>query len=366
MGKHDDKTEKPTGKRKREARQKGQVAVSRELSSWFVALAATLMLPLLFRSAENRMVGLVASVMSVTGSPTPQGALRVLGTGLADVVILVLPVAGGFGIIGVLVSVAQTGGLFSLKAATPKFSRVNPLAGLKRLFSAQSLWQLAKQAIKIAVLVIISYKVVGQLGRSIVGSQPVDITPIITYAGSEILGLVRDVSAVGLALALVDYGIQRRRHTKSLMMTKLEVKEESRQSEGDPLVKREVRRKQWKMSRARMIAAVAGADVIVTNPTHYAVALRYKTSQGGTPQVVAKGVDEVALRIREEAAKHGIPIVEDRPLAQAIFAACEVDDFIPKELYVAVARVLAFIFTLPAVVRNSGTVHRRLTSALVA
>lgn len=366
MGKHDDKTEKPTGKRKREARQKGQVAVSRELSGWFVALGATLILPMLFRSGESRIVALFASVMSVTTSPSPQGALRVLGSGLADVVMLVLPVAGAFGVIGVLVSVAQTGGLFSLKAATPKFSRINPLAGLKRLFSAQSLWQLAKQAIKITMLVIISYQIVGQLGRTTVGGQPVDITPIISYAGSKILGLVHDVSAVGLALALVDYGIQRRRHTKSLMMTKLEVKEENRQSEGDPLVKREVRRKQWKLSRARMMAAVAGADVIITNPTHYAVALRYKTSQGSAPQVVAKGVDEVAKRIREEAVKHHVPIVEDRPLAQAIFAACEVDDFIPKELYVAVARVLAFIFTLPAVVRNSGTVHRRLTSALVA
>lgn len=366
MGKNDDRTENPTGKRKREARQKGQVALSREVSGWVVALAATLMLPLLLRSGETRMVALFADALNVTASPSPQGDLSVLGAGLLDVLELVLPIAGGFLVIGVLVSVAQTGGLFSLKAASPKFSRINPLAGLKRLFSVQSLWTLAKQALKIAALVIIAYKIVGQLGRTIVGSQPVDIAPIITYAGSQILGLVRDVAAVGLLLALVDYAIQRKRHKKSLMMTKVEVKEENRQSEGDPLIKREIRRKQWKFSRARMIAAVAGADVIITNPTHYAVALRYQSGQGGAPQVVAKGADEVALRIREEAAKHNVPVVEDRPLAQAIFAACEVDDYIPRELYVAVARVLAFVFTLPAVVRNSGTVHRRLTSALVA
>jgi flagellar biosynthetic protein FlhB len=149
-------------------------------------------------------------------------------------------------------------------------------------------------------------------------------------------------------------------------MSKREIKDESRQADGDPLVKREVRRKQLRLSRSRMMAAVAGADVVITNPTHYAVALRYQAGRGNAPQVVAKGLDEVALRIRAEATKHSVPIIEDRPLAQAIFAACEIDDYVPKEFYVAVARVLAFVFTLPDVVRSSGTVHRRPTSAMVA
>ena len=366
MGKYDDKTEKPTGKRKSQARKKGQVATSRDVSGWAVVLAGSMLFPVVFRSAETRMTALFAQVGNVTASPSPQGALGVLQSGLGDVLTLVLPVAGAFMVIGLLVNMAQTGGLFSLQAAAPKFSRLNPIEGIKRLFSANSLWQLVKQTVKICAIFVIAYNVLSVLGKRLVGSQPVDMTPVVSYAGSTLLGLIRDVAIVGLALSLVDYVIQRRRFRKSLMMTKQEVKEENRQSEGDPLIKREVRRKQWRFSRARMMAAVAGADVVITNPTHYAVALRYQSGRGHAPQVVAKGVDDVALRIRAEAAKHGVPIVEDRPLAQAVYAACELEDFVPPQLYMAVARVLAFVYTLPAVVRSSGTVHRRPTSALVA
>jgi flagellar biosynthetic protein FlhB len=366
VGKNDDKTEKPSAKRKQKARRKGQVATSREVSSWIVALAGTMLLPVLLRTGEARLIDLFGRVSNVMTAPSVAGATGVLQVGLGDVVLLVLPVAGAFAALGVLADVAQTGGLFSLEAAAPKFSRINPVSGIKRLLSVQSLWQLVKQALKIGLLVIVAYKVLFGLGTKLVGSQPVDMTPVVSYAGSTILGLVRDVALIGFLLALGDYAVQRRRHNKSLKMTKHEVKEENRQSDGDPLVKREVRRKQMRLSRARMMAAVAGADVVVTNPTHYAVALRYQAGRGHAPQVVAKGSDEVALRIRAEATKHGVPIIEDRPLAQAIYAACEIDSFVPRELYVAVARVLAFVFTLPAIVKSSGKVHQRPTSALVA
>ncbi|MGH9016533.1 MAG: EscU/YscU/HrcU family type III secretion system export apparatus switch protein [Acidimicrobiales bacterium] len=366
MPKNENRTEKPTAKRRQKARRKGQVALSKDVSQWVVALAGTLLIPVLFRTGEARLTQLWAHVADVMTNPTVAGAVSVLESGLGDVLALVLPVAGGFAVLAVLTDVAQTGGLVSLQAAAPKFDRLNPMSGFKRLFSTQSLWQLVKQALKIGVLVIIAEKVLVGLGHTLVGSQPVDMTPIVSYAGSSILGLVRDISVVGLLLAFGDYGIQRHKHNKSLKMTKQEVKDESRQSDGDPLFKREVRRRQMRLSRARMMAAVAGADVVITNPTHFAVALRYAPGRGHSPQVVAKGADEVALRIRAEATKHGVPIVEDRPLAQAVYAACEVDAFVPRELYMAVARVLAFVFTLPAVVKASGKVHQRPTSALVA
>jgi flagellar biosynthetic protein FlhB len=366
MGKNDDKTEKPTAKRRQKARKKGQVAKSKEVSGWIVALAGTMLLPDLFRSGESRLTDLFGQASNVMANPSVPGAVQVLEAGLTDVLRLVLPVAGAFGVIGVLADMAQTRGLISLEAAKPKFDRVNPVAGLKRLFSTQSLWQLVKQAIKISVLVVIAYKIVVGLGDKLVGTQPVDMTPVVAYAGSTLLGLVRDVAFVGLLLALGDYAVQRHKHNKSLKMTKREVKDENRQSEGDPLLKREVRRKQMRLSRARMMAAVAGADVVITNPTHFAVALRYQAGHGHAPQVVAKGADDVALRIRAEASKHNVPIIEDRPLAQAIYAACEIDSYVPRDLYVAVARVLAFVFTLPAVVKSSGKVHQRPTSALVA
>jgi flagellar biosynthetic protein FlhB len=366
MGKNDDKTEKPSAKRKKKARKKGQVANSPEVSRWIVALAASMLIPVLLRTGQTRLTDLFGKVGNVMTAPSVAGAQGILQTGLGDFVGLVLPTAGVFAVVAVLTDVAQTGGLFSIEAAAPKFERVNPVAGMKRLFSANSLWQLVKQTLKIAVLVILAYKVLIGLGDKLVGTQPVDMSPVIAYAGSTLLGLVRDVSAVSLFLAFGDYAVQRHRHNKSLKMSKREVKEENRQSEGDPLLKRELRRKQFRLSRTRMMAAVSGADVVITNPTHFAVALRYQSGRGHAPQVVAKGADDVALRIRAEALKHGVPVIEDRPLAQAIYAACEIDSFVPRELYVAVARVLAFVFTLPAVVKASGKVHQRPTSALVA
>jgi flagellar biosynthesis protein FlhB len=366
MGKNDDKTEKPSAKRKQKARKKGQVAKSPDVSSWIVALAGSMLVPVLLRAGQSRLTDLFGRVANVMTAPSVPGALGVLQTGLADVVALVLPIAGAFAAVAVLADVAQTGGLVSLSAAAPKFDRVNPVAGIKRLFSTNSLWQLVKQTLKIAVLVLLAYKVLIGLGDKLVGTQPVDMSPVIAYAGSTLLGLIRDVSIVGLLLAFGDYAVQRHRLNKSLKMTKREVKEENRQSEGDPLLKRELRRKQFRLSRTRMMAAVSGADVVITNPTHFAVALRYQAGRGNAPQVVAKGADDVALRIRAEAATHGVPIIEDRPLAQAIYAACDIDAFVPRELYVAVARVLAFVFTLPAVVKASGKVHQRPTSALVA
>jgi flagellar biosynthetic protein FlhB len=366
MGKNDDKTEKPTAKRKQKARKKGQVATSRELSSWIVALAGTLLIPVLLRTGETRLTDLFGRVSNVMTAPSVPGALGVLQSGLGDVLTLVLPIAGGFAALGVLADVAQTGGLLSFEAAAPKFDRINPISGLKRLFSANSLWQLLKQSLKITVLVLMAYKVLFGLGHTLVGSQPVDMAPVVSYAGSTMLGLVRDIALIGLLLAFGDYAVQRHRHNKSLKMTKQEVKDDNRQTEGNPMMKRELRRKQMRLSRSRMMAAVAGADVVITNPTHFAVALRYQAGRGHAPQVVAKGADDVALRIRAEAARHGVPIIEDRPLAQAIYAACEIDSFVPRDLYVAVARVLAFVFTLPAIVKASGKVHQRPTSALVA
>lgn len=366
MARHDDRTEKPTPKRKRDAKRKGQVAKSRDVAGWLVVLLATLLVPVLFHTGEQRLTGLFGLGEQVMADPSPSGALRVLQTGLGDAAVLILPVVGAFAVVAVAANVAQSGLVFSLHAAAPKFDHLNPVAGIKRLMSANSLWLLAKQVLKLVALVVVAGKIIDALGTTIVGSDPVDVTPMVTYAGSTILGLVRDVAVAGLLLGIADYAVERRRLNKSLMMTKHEVKEESRQSEGDPLVKREVRRKQMRLSRSRMMAAVAGADVIVINPTHFAVALRYEPVKGRAPRVVAKGIDELALRIRELALEHKVPIVEDPPLARAIYAACDVDTDIPQELYVAVARLLAFVFTLPTMLKTSGLTHRRPVTALVA
>lgn len=361
-----EKTEKPTPKRRREARREGQIARSRDLSGWVTLLAASFALPPVLRSGTQRVEDLVSQGTHVMDNPTPGGALTLLQHGLADAMLLALPLVGLIGVVGLLVTVAQVGFVVATKAAAPSLRRLNPVAGLKRLVSVSSLWMLLEQSAKLAVLVALTARLLSTVIHDVLPGEPVAMGPVVAYAGSAIVGLVRDVAAAGLVLSIADYAFQRRRTNRSLRMTKLEVKEESRQSEGDPFVKRALRRKQVSLSRMRMMAAVAGADVVVTNPTHYAVALRYEPGKGRAPHVVAKGSDHLALRIREEACRRGVPVVEDPPLARALHGACELGDSIPRELYVAVARLLAFVLTLPAVVRTSGVVQRRPTSALVA
>lgn len=365
-GRRDDKTEKPTPKRKREARRRGQVARSTDLTGWMGMLVASLVLPVLLRSGSKRMVALMAQGSTVMSHPSPAAALGLLGAGFEDLLVLVLPTAGALALTSLLANVAQVGLLFSPEAAKPKLSRVSPKAGLKRIFSANSLWELVKQLLKLGLLFFLAFQVVRTLALQVVPSAPVDMGPMISLAGNSIMKMVRDIALVGLALGALDYGVQRRRVNQSLKMSKQEVKEEARKSEGDPLIRGAIRRKQFSMSRLRMMAAVAGADVVVTNPTHYAVALRYEAGRGHAPRLVAKGAGPIALRIRDEAHRHHVPVVEDPPLARAIYGACELDAQIPEQLYVAVARLLAFVFTLPQIVRRSGVVQRRPTSALVA
>jgi flagellar biosynthetic protein FlhB len=363
---HDDKTEKPTPKRKKEARRKGQVAKSPDVSGWLIMLVGSLIIPVVFKSAEKKLVGLVDQCSNVMGNPTQAGALAVLEKGLADMAAIVLPLLGLFAVVGLAANVVQTGGMVSLHAAAPKWDKVNPIAGLKALVSVQSLWQLVKQVAKLLALVGIAYTTVSKLGHTMVGSQPAQMEPVVSYAGSKLLGLTRDVSVIGLLLGFGDFFWQRHRLNKSLKMTKHQVKEENKQTEGNPVIRGQIRRKMYRLSRARMMAAVAGADVIVVNPTHYAVALRYEPSRGNAPVVVAKGVDELAMRIKEEGRKHKVPVVSDPPLTRAIYAACDIEDAIPPELFLAVARVLAFVFTLSPIVRSAGLVHRRPISAMVA
>jgi flagellar biosynthetic protein FlhB len=366
MARNDDRTEKPTAKRRKEARQEGRVARTPELAGWLGILVITSLLPTVLRSATGRVTGVVGQVSQVIARPTPAAALAVFESGLTQTFDILLPVVGLLGVLALVANVAQVGFLFATKAAAPTLSRLNPLEGIRRLFSPATVWQLVKELGKLLLVGLFAYRTIDGMVQHLVGTPPVGLGPVLTYTGGELLGLVREVAAGGLVLAIGDYAYQRHRTNKALKMTKQEVKDELRQQQGSPEVKRALRRKARSLTRMRMMAAVAGADVVVTNPTHYAVALRYEPLSGAAPRVVAKGADLVALRIREEAHRHGVPVVEDPPLARAVHAACEVDDLVPRELYVAVARLLAFVFTLPVAVRGSGVVHRRLVSSMTA
>jgi len=364
VGRNDDRTEKPTAKRKRQARQEGTIARSPEVAAWLSIVVVVSLLPMLVRSDTGRVTAVVGQATKVMAKPTARGALAVLEAGLGQTLDILLPLVGVLAVLAIVANVAQVGFVVATKAAGPKWSRISPLAGLRRLLSPATLWQLVKEVVKLSLVGLLAYQVIDRMVHRIVGAPPTGLGPVVAYAGGALLGMVREVALGGLVLAVGDYAYQRHRTAKQLKMTKQEVKEEHRQSEGSPDVKRAQRRKAMMLTRMRMMAAVAGADVVVTNPTHYAVALRYDPATGQAPRVVAKGADLLAMRIREEAARHQVPVVEDPPLARAVYAACEVDSVVPQELYLAVARLLAFVFTLPSAARGPGVVHRRLVSAM--
>lgn len=352
------RTEPPTPKRRREARQEGRVARSPDVNGWLAILAGSLLFPWLYSDARGRLLAVTGSAAAVMGHPTTAGALAVLEGGLRQFLVFSAMAGGALMAIGVAGSLAQVGRAASFKAARPRLSRLSPKGGIQRMFSPTAAWELVKQLLKLIVLAAIAYGSLRTLVDTVAGRTPVSLTPLLDYAGSSLLTFIRTVALIGLALGVVDYGIQRYRLNQSLKMTKQEVKDERRAQEGDPYVKADLRRRQYAISRSMIMAAIKTADVVVTNPTHFAVALQYDPSGAGAPRVVAKGVDGLAVRIREEAARHGVAVVEDPPLARYLHATCEVEQPIPVAVYVAVARLIAFVYSLSPSARGLG-VHRR-------
>jgi flagellar biosynthetic protein FlhB len=259
----------------------------------------------------------------------------------------VAPLLLGMMGLGIAGNLAQTGWSGSTKKLKPDFKKLDPFKGFKRMFSPASFWEAGKSALKTAILGLLAYRTMVGIMPKLTAGGELKTNAVIGIVAGEAMLFVRHVAMLGLVLAAADYAYQRRKTAKSMMMTKQEVKEEARQSDGDPHVKGQIRARQRKMSRLRMMAEVASADAVVVNPTHVAVAIKYDPTRGA-PRVVAKGADVVATKIREEAEKHRVPMVEDIPLARTLFRVCELGDEIPAELYEAVARLLAFIFSLRA------------------
>jgi flagellar biosynthetic protein FlhB len=256
-------------------------------------------------------------------------------------------------VLTIVVGLSQVGLKPSMKRLKPDFGRLNPFKGLKRLFSAQSWWEVAKSVLKIAVLVIVAWPAMTHITHVFTTKEGDSLNELAAVTAKTALTIIRNVSVAALVVAAADYIVQRRRIMKDISMTKQEVKEEFKQNEGNPEVRQAIRSRQAAISRNRMIGLVGAADVVVVNPTHYSVALKYDAEKGA-PQVVAKGAGVIARRIREEAQKHGVPIVHEPVLTRSLFAACSLGAFIPVELYEAVAQVLAFVFSLRAKGRAEG------------
>jgi flagellar biosynthetic protein FlhB len=348
------KTEKPTAKKIKDARKKGQVGKSPEVSAWLTTFAMTLLLPWTFSRGHDHLMSLVAQIPGLIEDPEPARALALWSQGVSGALVVVAPMAVGLMLLGVLANLAQVGLVPSPKALKPELKRLNPLPGIKRMFSAKTAWMAVKEVLKLVLLSAVAYQSLTGFVPLIVNAGGLTLTSVIAGVAGEVMSFLRNAAMLGLVLAAADYAMQKKQHLTELKMTKQEIKDEYKQADGDPQMKGMIRERQLRMSRNRMMADIASADVVLVNPTHVAVALKYDPL-GGAPRVVAKGSGAIAAKIRERAEEHRVPMVRDVPLARALHKACEIGDEIPAELYGAVARVLAFIFSLKARGAAAGT-----------
>ncbi|MFN8024305.1 MAG: flagellar biosynthesis protein FlhB [Acidimicrobiales bacterium] len=343
MSKHEGKTEAPTERKKREARKKGTVSKSQDLGPWITLLVGTYAVPAMVGRTSEASVAAFASLHRISEQPDPQKAVDILGQALYGALMAVLPFLAVCMVVGVVTHVAQTGLVLSLHPLKPNFKKINPIAGAKNLFSSKSVWETGKQVAKGSLIAALCWPHVNDIAHTLMDKGRVPLDDGLRASARALVGMTRSTCYAILAVAVVDFGYQRRSKIMDLRMTKQEVRDEMRNSEGDPHIKGRIRQMQTALARSRMMNDIAGASVVVTNPTHVAVALRYEAGSGAAPRVVAAGVDKVAARIREKAREGGVPIVEAKPLARALWRACEVGDEIPAPLYEAVAKVLAFV-----------------------
>jgi flagellar biosynthetic protein FlhB len=280
-------------------------------------------------------------------SVTPGNTQNLFEQALLTVGIALLPVLGGLLLIGLASGYAQVGFLFTLEPLMMKWERIDPMAGMKRIFGSQrSMVELLKNLIKMGVIGGIAYVSVNNAIQDAVVLVDTDVPTMFASMIGSSVGIGLKIGLAFLALAALDYAYQRFDYERDLRMTKQELKDESKVTEGDPLIKSRIRGIQRRIAYRRMIAEVPKADVVITNPTHVAVALKYDTGRMSAPVVVAKGADLMAARIKEIAREHHVPVVEDQPLARALYKAVDIGEQIPEQLFHAVAQVLAYIFKL--------------------
>lgn len=343
----DDRTEAPTPRRRQEARAKGQVARSHDLTSAVLLLAAFVGLYLFGPPLGRMLTAMIAAALSIEGPPADLGPVRylVLETG-AELSRNLLPLLGAMFVIGVAVLFFQVGPLLTWQPITPSFAKINPLSGIMRLFSARSAMMAAINFLKLLFVAGVAYFTLAGSAAAVLGATGLDFQDIIVLTATLTFELGMKLAAALLILALLDLLWQRHRHERDLRMTKEEVKDELRSMEGDPHIRRRRRQLQLQLALQRLRKDVPKADVIVTNPTHFAVAIRYDAETMTAPKVVAKGADYVALRIRQIAAEYGIPMVERKPLARSLYETVEVGQYIPEKFYRAVAEILAYIYEL--------------------
>ena len=342
------KTEEPTQHKLLEARKKGQVATSQEVKHWFILVGVALVIAGLAPFAATRMAeGMGAYLTIVHTVPTDGASLIDFLTGaLVEFALILLAPLGALVVMGLAGGLVQNGLLFSGESLKPKIEKIDPIKGLKRLASLRSITEFVKGILKLVIVGVAAALVVIPELSGIEQFAGLDAGVLMEKVWLLSIKMLIVVIAIMALIAGLDFMYQRFEFNKQQKMTKQEVKDEHKQTEGDPIVKSRLRQIRTERARQRMMAAVPQADVVVTNPTHFAVALRYDPSNMAAPTCVAKGIDFLALKIREVAEEHDISIVENPPLARALHQAVEVDAEIPPEHYKAVAEIISYVFRL--------------------
>ncbi len=339
-----EKTEKATEKRMKEVRSKGQLARSQDLGAWVGVAAAVFMMPSTIDRAKAAGLEQMVTVQNVIQAPSTAKASAALGDGLGSIGGILLPMFIVVAVTVLVVSVAQGG--IHFKKSILKFDHFNPLTGLKHVFGTQALWNGVKVLLKTGAVALVLWTVIKGL-MPVLMTSGLPLTSLLAAASHGVSSITVAAVAAGLAMGGLDVMVVIRRNRKKTRMSKKEIKDESKQSDGDPLIRQQRRQRALQISRNRMMSKIVDADVVMVNPTEFAVALQYEPGRSA-PRVIAKGKGEVARGIRERAEAEGIPMVKDVPLTRALHRLCELGDEIPVDLYTPVARVLTFVMALKA------------------
>jgi flagellar biosynthetic protein FlhB len=344
----EEKTEPATPYRKQEARKKGQVAKSSDLNAAVIVMAIIVVLYSLRGYLAENITGYIQYIfskeMSIAMSSSQFFNLYKLTLYLC--LKIMAPLFGAVIIVGLLVNFMQVGMVVSFEGMQPKLSHINPIEGFKRIFSKRALFEFIKTLLKVFVIGLIVYDLVKKVFPQILTLSNMNLAASTDYLIKLIFRVSISAAATFLVIAILDFVYQKWEFGRSLRMSIDEVKKEMKQTEGDPLIKAQIRQKQRMMSMNRMMQSIPEATVVVTNPTHLAVVLKYDDKMMDAPQIVAKGAGYVAVKIKEKAAEYNIPIVEDKPLARSLFKSSEIGDFVPVDLYQAVAGIIAAIYSL--------------------
>ena len=345
MAADEEKTEEPTPKKIEKSRKEGSVAKSQDASSVITLVVALALLLVIFPYMYTRISNLYQYYHSFIGAELTKNSVYLITiTTIKEVLIMVLPMALSVALAGVLATVMQIGFLFTTKPLVPDLKKIDPIKGLKNLFSLKKLVEGLKIILKVSAVFTVAFYYLFDYTKELPHTVFFSLFDQLSWLKDKLLIIGAVMIALFLVLAFIDILFVRYNYFKGLRMSKQEIKDEYKQMEGDPQVKSRIRRVQMEAARRRMMQDVPSADVVITNPTHYAVAIRYDQSKDAAPVVLAKGTDHLAMKIKEIALNHKIQIVENPPLARELYKLCDTGHMIPENLYKAVAEVLAFVY----------------------